>query len=225
MLANVDCTNAISRKSDTFDDARADVICPTTHSTMVSCGGKTYEGTEDRFDGAYIDTTQVPARCYAQNAGDSNGVIAYARCCNFIPNDVACQYLLSSAYSGNNDDDSITTHCGTNSYQTMLGCSTYTQWALQDGSFPGQEALKPDTRQYDTHDYPGYNYCTAVNAIGGGGVKASLACCQSPTYTLSCITRYGHPAYPTSTVSCPADHFMSGCSGWSRYKSVKYVFC
>eukprot|EP01084_Bolivina_argentea_P066535 121285_1 len=225
VFGNVYCITIKSIKSQTFDDARTYSTCPSYAPTMVSCGGKTADSTSYRFDGTYIDSTIIPTRCYANNAGaltdesGSGGVYAYARCCNFKPPDIDCEYFSTSKYSSNSDDAIISAHCGTTLYNTMLGCTVHTPWAYLDGAYPGYSSVAPNTRQYfDTHNYPHYNQCTAQNGAHGGGVKANLACCKSPTYTLTCITRYGSPTHPISSVTCPSGYFMSGCSGWSLYR-------
>ena len=218
--ANVDCITVRSDKSLTKDDARTYAACPSSHSTLVSCGATTVNSAASSFDGASISTTAIPARCYAQNAQRGSGVYAYARCCNFVSTDIDCKYSISSSYSSGADDAVRTTQCGTNTHNTMLGCSVYTEWASLDGSYPGYPEVRPDTiTQYDTHNYPAYSQCSAVNgANNNNGVKANLACCHSPTYDLQCITRYGTPANQLSVVSCPSGYFMSGCSAWSKHR-------
>ena len=224
--ANVACIDVSSLPSATSDDARAIVICPSTHATMVSCGGSTVDGGDLEFDGAGINlpsNTYPIARCIAQNAHQGNGVIAHARCCNFEPQDIECEYILSPR-SSNGDDDIITQHCGL-SYPIMTHCSAFTYYASTDGAYPGPESQKPSTipnYDYDVTNFPPHTQCTAQNGANSEGTYANLACCRSPTYDLTCITRYGAPSQ-LSQVECPEDYFMAGCSGWGVSHAPKYV--
>eukprot|EP01083_Nonionella_stella_P028956 79830_1 len=187
VFSNVNCITVSSIKSRTIDDATTYSTCPWSHSTLVSCGGVTYNALSEAFDGTYIDGDVYPPRCYAENANGGGGVYAYARCCDFIPKNVTCQYTSTQSWSGNSDDSFVTSHCGTNRYDTMLGCTVFTNWARLDGSYPGSPSVRPDTRTaFDTHNYPSYHHCTAQNGIHGGGVKANIACCESPTYKMIC---------------------------------------
>ena len=72
--------------------------------------------TNTPLQGSYI----IDQTCYAENPSNSDGVYAYARCCDFSQfNTIQCS-TTKSALSGTANDEAISISCP-QSTQTMLG--------------------------------------------------------------------------------------------------------
>ena len=91
---NVDCYTVKSEKSSTSDDAITSIGCG--NNTLVSCGGSTFDTSDDDFDGTYFAVKSK--ECVAVNAIRGAGVYAHARCCKFN-NDIEVIYSESDVYS------------------------------------------------------------------------------------------------------------------------------
>merc|ERR1712130_1019419 len=93
--ANVTCKTIKSSISGILDNDVASVSCP-VDTKLVSCGGSTANATDSDFDGAYMSRGGT---CYATNARGGNGVYAYARCCDFKPDDIDCKYTKNDKWA------------------------------------------------------------------------------------------------------------------------------
>eukprot|EP01083_Nonionella_stella_P083373 230532_1 len=220
--ANFDCISRTSGKSGGKDGDTTYTRCTSSpYLTLVSCGFRSYNGAYARVDGAYVSGD----RCYAINGRrdgyDGQGVYAVARCCDFshIP-DVSCVALDMGAYAtGDDGKKSIT--CGTSSHQFLTGCTAHGPWSTIDGCYPGTSDVYRTTLLYNS-DYYFNGYCTAVNGASGGGTKGHLMCCDSPSYALQCVIRYGAESGSDkdSRVTCGAGYEMTSCSGFGNWMSV-----
>eukprot|EP01083_Nonionella_stella_P172673 593341_1 len=220
--ANFNCISRTSGKSGGDDGDTTYTRCTSSpYLTLVSCGFRSYNGAYARVDGAYVSGD----RCYAINGRrdgyDGQGVYAVARCCDFshIP-DVSCVALDMGAYAtGDDGKKSIT--CGTSSHQFLTGCTAHGPWSTIEGCYPGTADVYRTTLLYNS-DYDFNGYCTAVNGASGGGTKGHLMCCDSPSYALQCVIRYGAESGSDkdSRVTCGAGYEMTSCSGFGNWMSV-----
>ena len=156
--------------------------------------------------------------------GSSAGnIMAHARCCDFTDSvsDIECIGYDRGVYFNGGDDVTSTVSCEETLYPLITGCSVYSPADTSDGSWAND--IDRNAKEFET-DYPITSQtCTARKGWQSGGVKATLSCCKSPTYDLSCVTRWGD--FDTNTfvskVSCSDGYQMTGCSAESAHMVAK----
>lgn len=226
-FANFPCISRKSSLSEAVDGAVASVGCEElSNSTLVSCGFSPSDDDDSRTGGSYVD--EQVTTCFARNAPGGSGVYAHARCCEFESDDIDCKGLNASDWTSG-EDATKSLHCATASYQYLMGCSAFSHpdhWSM-DGAYPGTQNLH-DNNPLSGADYELNGYCTAVNGDADLGIKPNLACCDSPTFALTCVIRYGirstqSSSRDVSAVDCGDGYTMTSCSGYGAYRTVKYV--
>eukprot|EP01084_Bolivina_argentea_P205121 350455_1 len=215
VYGNFNCISVKSHVSGTSDDSKIYAVCTSSFPTLVSCGFSTKDNTDADLDGGHMSSTS----CAAQNGNHGAGVYAHARCCNFIATNVQCFGFRSESYVQGDDAKQVTT-CGEQGYQFLTGCSAFSPWSSIDGSYPGTLSPKSGWITHNRDYQITTQACTAVNAKSSGGVKASISCCNSPTYPFTCVKRFGTPDSTLSLVSCSGQYTMVGCSGFSVYHNI-----
>eukprot|EP01083_Nonionella_stella_P261281 889841_1 len=226
--ANFNCISRTSAMSPTSPLGQTSISCTVQYPVLVSCGFKTADDTENKVFGGWHSNTN--AICVAENSWSGSGVYAVARCCD-LPTDTVCEGVLHKPGTKGNNVRGYAT-CTDHEYDVLTNCGASTNHVANtkiDGAWPlfNTTSQLPQSHAKNT-DFPGSNTCVvqAGNTAGHGGTTvASMTCCKSPTYPLTCLRRYGTPQTPntstgplTSSVSCAGDYTMVGCSGFSwRY--------
>ena len=172
--------------SETYNDAGSAVSC-TPGQTLTGCDCYSPWAA---CDGAYTDNDV----CYAFARGNGKGVYAVARCVSFN-NVSAPAQSLQSEKSGSSANSSTSTTCPAG--WTLTGCSCYSPWAACEGA-----------------SIVGTDTCRADNKSGGRGVYAEARCVQlgetHPSPVLG--PKSGTADDAAASVSCPADHALTGCT-------------
>eukprot|EP01083_Nonionella_stella_P056123 147958_1 len=121
-----------------------------------------------------------------------------------------------------NDDGTQSQTCGSSSHVFLTGCSATSPWLTMDGHFPG---TVPPHERVPNVDYSLSGHCTVVNGVDDGpnkGTYGHLVCCDSPSYALQCVIRYGEQSGTNSesTTTCGTGYRMTGCSGSGIFRSI-----
>lgn len=188
-------TTAIGPRSALFDDATSEVSCPLGWK-MSGCD---CHSPWAACDGAYA----ADDVCYAFNkGGGGRGVYAVAQC--IMLDSKINGTTLFSPRSGTSGQPTSSTTVGCNAGSTLTGCSCHSPWAACDGA-----------------SVDGAGLCRADNKSGGQGVYAAAICLElgeaSSSPVLGPLSGTADDA--PSTVTCPDDHILTGCTCYSENAS------
>eukprot|EP01084_Bolivina_argentea_P047220 87007_1 len=222
---SITCVTEESSKSGSGQNAQISVTCSNPDHTLVSCGFRHNNPTEDDIFGSWINEQT----CWAKNWDNTDslgGVYAVARCCNLKAYQVTCRTLQSSISNGN-DDDKIDVSCDVG--ETLMGCTAKSENSNLprfDGSYPGAATDDIGTMADLNQNVLNVNKCSGWNGKDNGdGVHSYATCCKSSDskVTFQCWTYHMDDTDATHSVACrgiETDEFMTSCSGSTAYRDI-----